>query len=167
LTHHAQGDDMAEELDDATPETPQTPEAEQSFSPIAKRPLSIKLNVNYKKPPSVAETELAVTPSAQTSTSEPIPTMRAESPDDHKNSNNETEDDNNPLKVRPPNDANGLLQIPEPPKTDGRRTSRRAAATAAKKKLKADSDAEDADDEYRPAAKGVRVSTRVTRSRAR
>ena len=47
------------------------------------------------------------------------------------------------------------------------RRPRRAAAVQAKKKLKADDDGEDADDEYRSSRPAVRKSMRVTRSSAR
>jgi hypothetical protein len=161
--HMAQDNDTAEKLGDEPLDVSQT-EGDDSSAPIAKRPLSIKLNVNHKKTPSVAETQLAMIPSAHSSTSEHIGATTAERP--NADNNDETEEHNDPTKASPPNDDNGLLQTSEPG-TEGRRTSRRAAATAAKKKLKADSDAEDADDEYRPATKGVRASTRVTRSRAR
>lgn len=57
---------------------------------------------------------------------------------------------------------------PEVEPSIGRRTTRRAAAVQAKKKLKVDEDAEDADDEYRSASRPhVRKSGRITRSSGR
>ena len=114
--------------------------------------------------PATAGQQIAVTPAAQSITSEAVDLTTADG--QNADSSNETEQHNGTTSIISPHDDTGLQQIPET-KTDGRRTSRRAAATAAKKKLKADSDAEDADDEYRPTTQSVRASTRITRSRAR
>lgn len=119
------------------------------------RPISIKFNIKgkgRKKSPSLTPSDFESGP--RVIDGDEIEIEDDDSEIDHKVSNS----------TEMPVDPAAQPTEVEPP-TKGR--PRRAAAVQAKRKLKADEDADDADDEYRSSRPAIRKSGRVTRSSAR
>lgn len=144
-TKRPESDDRDSPMVDTTPAATLDGQAAAKNPSMSTRPITIKLNVSSTEKddlPLLVDDQPQRNSLVDEDLMDEVPVQKAVTPEPDR-----------PTEVEPP---------------IGRRTTRRAAAVQAKKKLKVDEDAEDADDEYRSASRpAVRKSGRVTRSSGR